>query len=195
LKYYFIIIISFIINAISCSQHTDIAKGMQIYTVSDEIYNDPSCEIKVFMHNIFIDDNIFNNLFKNCKVLNGKLFLSIPDIIQDQYIIHDEYDSMMYMIKYSVLFIDFKDSNGNGTIFLGKKRDNESYIDHITFIYSDRNADIPIPLLSDGSLKTINFENRWNMIDWVFNENYNNIQTLYNAGYKWYIKYIPYYGE
>ena len=127
--------------------------------------------------------------FQNCSIDNGKLYLSIPKIIQDEYLIYNSEELWFYMIKSTVFLIDFKDSIGNGSIFFGIKRDNEPSIDHTTIIYSDRKASISIPTLWDGELKTVNYKKGWNIIDWMFSENYKDFQRLYDMGKKWYIIY------
>ena len=184
MKKYIVVVIIFSISTICCSQYIEIANGVQLYNISGEIYNNPSCEIKVYLSSSA--ENEF--VLQNCSFYNGKLFLSIPNIIQDEYLIYNE-EFWFNMIKSAEFLIDFKDSIGNGSIFLGRKRDNESSIDHTTIIYSDRKASISIPELRDGKLKTVKYKKGWNIIEWMFCENYSDIQRLYDMGYKWYIIY------
>jgi len=185
MKKYIGVIIIFSISSICCSQNIEIADGAQLYNISGEIYNDPSCEIKGYLSSS--GENEF--VLQNCSIDNGKLFLAIPKTIQDDYLMYNSEELWFYMIKSAVFLIDFKDSIGNGSIFLGIKRDNEPSIDHTTIIYSDRKASISIPELRDGKLKTVKYKKGWNIIEWMFCENYSDIQRLYDMGYKWYIIY------
>jgi len=185
MKKYIGIIIIFSISIFCCSQNIEIANGAQLFNISGEIYNNPSCEIKAYLPLSL--ENEF--VLQNCSIDNGKLFLSIPKIIKDEYLFYNSEELWYNMIKSAVFLIDFKDSIGNGSIFLGIKRDNEPSIDHTTIIYSDRKASISIPALWDGKLKTVNYKKGWNIIDWMFSKNYNDIQKLYDMGYKWYIIY------
>ena len=181
-KHFGFLILFFGVGIICCSQNTNIVNGIQLYTISGEPYIDSFCEIEVGVYSVGEDNEL---IFQNCTVENGKLFLSIPDNIQDVYL---SYDDFTPYIKRADLYIQFKDSIGYGIISLALRPNNEtSYA--ISFIYSDRNAAIPTLTLWDGNQKIINYKKGWNMIDWIYCENPDDIQSLYDMGYKWYIYY------
>ena len=176
-----VLIFIFAVVTICCSQKFEIANGMQLYNISGEIYNDSSCEI--------ISEEVYDYIYQNCKIKNGKLFFSLPKIMQDKYLSFDSNSGWFDMIKSTRFAIYFNDSIGTGNIFLGKKFDDGSFESRNTIFYSDRDTIVSIPSLWDGKFKYVNYKKGWNIIDWMYSEIYYDMQTLYDKGYKWYIKY------
>jgi len=182
-----VLIFIFAVVTICCSQKFEIANGMQLYNISGEIYNDSSCEI---ITNSFLSEKENEYIYKNCKIKNGKLFISIPKIIKDEYLYQDNNPGWFNMIKSTMFGISCKDSIGTAYISLGIKSNDESSIENrITIFYSDSDATVTIPSLWDGKFKDVNYKKGWNIIVWMYSEIYYDIQALYDKGYKWYIFY------
>jgi hypothetical protein len=187
MKKYFVIILLFSAAVICYSQNSIFVNGAQLYTISGELYNNESCEVKfgIYALNNYIEPNN-----QNCTVKGGRLYLSIPDTIEDGYLSDH---NLLNGIKSTNLGIRFADSIGSGVIIPATRQNDTTKMIEISFIYSDRNAAILTPTLWDGSQKTVNYKKGWNILEWHYCEVFDTLQSLYNRGYKWYVFYFNQY--
>ena len=168
-----IIIISIILN--NCSKNDYLINGIQLYESSNEPYS-LSSELTVVIGNYWEDSVL---IIENCFLKNGKLFISLPKIIDDIYLEDHPLGGKM-----SSLIIFF---NNSDFISLALKKEEKINNNEIAIVYYNMNASLSYPSLEDGIIREMNFKKGWNIINWDTCEIIDNIETLYAKGYKWYI--------
>jgi len=175
MKKYLIITLVFSVSIFSCSKDNQIINGIQIY----DILNEPiylSIDITAVISSLETEF-----LINNCTIKNGKLFLSLPEMVNDIYLDYHPLGGKM-----SRLEIINNDSN-NSYIVLAKKHNDKLNTNEIAIVYYNQNASLIYPSLWDGNLLEINFKKGWNIVNWYTGEIIDDFKTLYDNGYKWYI--------
>jgi len=167
-------------SLICCSKDKYFVNGVQLYDINGNPYKNLNTEIAV---SIYSHDNKNELLFNDCKVKNGKLFISLPDIVEDKYL-DINYSSY---IKWSRIFININDSENNKYITLANKINNNLQDNEIAILYSNGDDTLKSFSLWDSGKIDINVKKGWNILSWYTGENYTGFQSLYDKGYKWYV--------
>jgi len=170
-----IILVIFLIGLTNCSKTNYYINGIQLYDISNEpsgLSGELTAGVCSFLGNNEL-------IFDNCFIKNGKLFISLPDIVDDIYLDDHPLGGKMSRLEIRV--------NSNSFINLALKKDDKIEANEIAIIYYNLNASLSYPSLWDGITREIQFKKGWNIVNWFTCEVIDNLEALYANGYRWYI--------